>query len=76
MDYLVLCKLVFKIKYVYIGWLYITKCKQVHVATKLEIAIVISNARTITGFFIKKLAFDFCRFCVVIRFFHPRHNGQ
>ena len=22
------------------------------------------------------LAFDFCRFCVVIRYFHPRHNGQ
>ena len=22
------------------------------------------------------LAFDFWRFCVVIRFFHPRHNGQ
>ena len=22
------------------------------------------------------LAFDFCRFCVVIRFFHPRHNSQ
>ena len=22
------------------------------------------------------LAFDFCRFCVVIRFFHPRHNVQ
>ena len=22
------------------------------------------------------LAFDFCRFYVVIRFFHPRHNGQ
>ena len=22
------------------------------------------------------LAFDFCRFCVIIRFFHPRHNGQ
>ena len=22
------------------------------------------------------LAYDFCRFCVVIRFFHPRHNGQ
>ena len=21
------------------------------------------------------LAFDFCRFCVVIRFFHPGHNG-
>ena len=24
----------------------------------------------------KKLAFDFCRFCVVIRFFHPCHNGH
>jgi len=22
------------------------------------------------------LAFDFCRFCVVIVCFHPRHNGQ
>ena len=22
------------------------------------------------------LAFDFCLFCVVIRFFHPRHKGQ
>ena len=22
------------------------------------------------------LAFDFCLFCVVIRFVHPRHNGQ
>ena len=22
------------------------------------------------------LAFDFCRFCVIIRFVHPRHNGQ
>ena len=22
------------------------------------------------------LAFDFCRFCVVIQFFHPRHNSQ
>ena len=22
------------------------------------------------------LAFDFCRFCVVIRFFYPHHNGQ
>ena len=22
------------------------------------------------------LAFDFCQFCVVIRFFPPRHNGQ
>ena len=22
------------------------------------------------------LSFDFCQFCVVIRFFHSRHNGQ
>ena len=28
---------------------------------------------TVFGFF---WAFDFCRFCVVIRFFHPRHYGQ
>ena len=26
--------------------------------------------------FLFLLAFDFCRFCVVIRFFHPGHNGQ
>ena len=26
--------------------------------------------------FIFVLPFDFCRFCVVIRFFHPSHNGQ
>jgi len=26
--------------------------------------------------FKKNLAFDFCQFCVVIRFFHPRHNGS
>ena len=22
------------------------------------------------------VAFDYCRFCVVVRFFQPRHNGQ
>ena len=27
-------------------------------------------------FYFYFLAFAFCRFCVVIRFFHPRHNGQ
>ena len=27
-------------------------------------------------FFVCFLAFNFCRFCVVILFFHPRHNGQ
>ena len=27
-------------------------------------------------YFLFLLVFDFCRFCVVIRFFHPHHNGQ
>ena len=27
-------------------------------------------------FWVFFLAFDFCRFCVVIRFFHPHHNSQ
>ena len=27
-------------------------------------------------FFFYCFAFDCCRFCVVIRVFHPRHNGQ
>ena len=27
-------------------------------------------------YFLFFLAFDFCRFCVIILFFHPRHNGQ
>jgi len=34
------------------------------------------NQHIETGFFSVFLAFDFCRFCVVIRFFHPCHNGQ
>ena len=28
------------------------------------------------NYYFLSLAFDFCRFCVVIWFFHPRHNGQ
>ena len=27
-------------------------------------------------YFLFFLAIDFCHFCVVIQFFHPRHNGQ
>ena len=27
-------------------------------------------------FFFSFFVFDFCRFCVVNRLFHPRHNGQ
>ena len=38
--------------------------------------IFIWNSHLEEQVFKKKLAFDFCRFCVVIRFFHPRHNGQ
>ena len=29
-----------------------------------------------TSFFSLFLAFDFCQFCVITRFFHPRHNGH
>ena len=28
------------------------------------------------NYYFLNLAFDFCRFCVVIWFFQPRHNGQ
>ena len=46
-----------------------------HPLHNLWIKIERNSSRIIFGgiFF---LAFDFCRFCVVIRFFHPRHNGQ
>ena len=30
----------------------------------------------LSDFYLIFLGFDFCRFCVVILFFHPRHNGQ
>ena len=40
----------------------------------LSVPGTISWRKNMTGIY---LAFDFCRFCVVIRFFfHPRHNGQ
>jgi len=42
---------------------------------KLE-KIVYHGFRIVTKFFLFFLAFYFYRFCVVIRFFHPRHNGQ
>ena len=32
--------------------------------------------RRVCCFSVGCLAFDFCRYCVVIRFFHPRHNAQ
>ena len=34
------------------------------------------HVHVINVFCVYILAFDFCRFCVVIRFFHPRHNGH
>ena len=44
-----------------------------HFHTRMCI-IVVSHTNQII--FLVILAFDFCRFCVVIRFFNPRHNGQ
>ena len=35
--------------------------------------LILANIKSFFFFF---LAFDFCLFCVVIRFIHPRHNGQ
>ena len=32
--------------------------------------------RNLTNFLNKILAFNFCQFCMVICFFHPRHNSQ
>ena len=40
------------------------------------IKIVINLIKKRIVFFVLFLAFDLCRFCVVIRFFHPHHNGQ
>ena len=53
--------------------------KKIEIVSGIESSLVSSwtkmclNADNITLFF---LAFDFCRFCVVIRVFHPLHNGQ
>ena len=35
-----------------------------------------TNTNVYSFFFSFFLVFGFCRFCVVFRFFHPRHNGQ
>ena len=40
-------------------------------------AVKISGSGDLVSFIILIfLVFNFCRFCVVIRVFHPRHNGQ
>ena len=44
--------------------------------SNLEVTKRIFSQVALPGFLGFFLAFDFCRFCVVIRFFHPRHNGQ
>ena len=41
----------------------------------IEPTLHLLHSVTLFSFFIF-LAFDFCRFCVVIRFFHPRDKGQ
>ena len=44
---------------------------------KYVISCILEWVELWLGFFwLFFLAFDFCRFCVVIWFFHPRHNGQ
>ena len=48
-----------------------------YICTMYEKCISLDNVkRVIAATLHVFLAFDFCRFCVVIRFFHPRHNGQ
>ena len=42
--------------------------------TELTLQIQTENSKVFLFFIF--LAFDFCQFCIVIRFFHPRHNGQ
>ena len=37
------------------------------------VRLFFTNILVFLGFF---LSFDFCRFCMVIRFFHPLNNGQ
>ena len=46
--------------------------------TNYTTAVLPQILKTDYGFFIflNFLAYDFCRFCVVIWFFHPCHNGQ
>ena len=44
----------------------IKTCPSVYLVTQGKCLVV----------FLFFLAFDFCRFSVVIRFFHPSHNGQ
>ena len=42
----------------------------------VELCFCKQTIRTIHNAFFFFLAFDFCRFCLVMRFFHPRNNGQ
>ena len=41
-----------------------------------NIVRILTSSKAIFVFFSCFLESDFCRFCVAIRFFHPRHNGQ
>ena len=53
------------------------KCQTVFkCSTKYFIYSFLSPQLQITIFYFFIFAFDFCRFYVVIRFFHPCHNGQ
>ena len=52
-----------------IVWLYVYR-------TTREVNVKRFPVSLFNSFFVCFLAFDVCRFCVVIRVFHPRHNGQ
>ena len=38
--------------------------------------IMIASIAVLYMYIVLNIAFDFCRFCVIIWFFHPHHNGQ
>ena len=59
-----------------ISRLYKTFCSYDRICSQL-FAVILTNLDSGRWFFwIFVWAFDFCWFCVVIRFFHPRQNGQ
>ena len=62
------CSLYIILGLVFVWFICIAHVKLNHASTLHLCFFVLFNL----GF----LAFDFCLFCVVIRFFHPRHNGQ
>jgi len=64
------------IKYTKHGYMKYNQLKPDHIKQEAPSWILIDLCSLLKHFlFFIFLAFDFCRFYVVIRFFHPRHNG-